>query len=136
VLPAALAADPGRIAWFRREARAVAALNHPNIVTIHSVEEAMACTFSPWSSSRADAPRGARRQSLSLDQFLAIAEPLADAVAAAHAAGITHRDLKPQNVMFGRDGRLKVLDFRPRQVPSGRRRGRAADDDGPDAGRA
>ena len=112
VLPAAMSADPARIERFKREARAVAALNHPNIVTIHSVEEADGVHFLTMELVEGrtldDVLAGNR---LSLEQFLAIAVPLADAVAAAHAARITHRDLKPQNVMFGRDGRLKVLDF-------------------------
>ena len=112
VLPAEVAADPARAARFHREARAVAGLNHPNIVTIHSVEEWDGVHFLTMELVEGrtldDRIHG---RALGTEEFLAIALPLTDAVAAAHAKGITHRDLKPQNVMFSRDGRLKVLDF-------------------------
>ena len=112
VLPMEMAADPGRLERFKREARAVAALNHPNIVTIHSVEESGGVHFLTMELVEGHTlDTVLDGDGLALDQFLAVAVPLADAVAAAHATGITHRDLKPQNVMFGRDGRLKVLDF-------------------------
>ncbi|HET9298818.1 MAG TPA: serine/threonine-protein kinase, partial [Candidatus Polarisedimenticolaceae bacterium] len=112
ILPAELARDPDRRARFEREARAVAALRHPSIVTIHAVEEDGGIPFLAMElvegRSLTDViPPGG----LSLDRFLAIALPLADAVAAAHAKGITHRDLKPDNVMVEPDGRVKVLDF-------------------------
>src|SRR5687768_9093934 len=105
-------ADPDRRERFEREARAAAALNHPNIVTIHSVEEAGGTPFLTLEliegETLADAiPAGG----LPLDRVLDVAIPLADAVGAAHQRGITHRDLKPANIMLSRDGRLKVLDF-------------------------
>jgi len=112
VLSAALASDPDRRERFEREARAAAALNHPNIVTIHSVEEANGVHFLTLEvvdgETLADkiVPGG-----LPLDRVLALGIPLADAVGAAHQRGITHRDLKPANVMLTTDGRLKVLDF-------------------------
>ncbi len=112
ILPPELARDPDRRARFEREARAVAALRHPSIVTIHAVEEDGGIPFLAMelvegrSLSEVIPPGG-----LSLDRFQAIALPLADAVAAAHAKGITHRDLKPDNVMVEPDGRVKVLDF-------------------------
>ena len=114
VLPAEMAADPERVDRFRREARAVAALNHPNIVTIYSVEEADGTHFLTMElveGRTLDAILTG--DGLSQERFLELAVPLADAVAAAHAKGITHRDLKPQNVMLGSDerGTLKVLDF-------------------------
>jgi tetratricopeptide (TPR) repeat protein len=112
VLPADVAADPGRVARFQREARAVAGLNHPHVVTIHSVEESGGLHFLTMELVEGQT-LGAllNGNGVSAEQFLAVALPLTDGVAAAHARGITHRDLKPQNVMFGRDGRLKVLDF-------------------------
>ena len=112
VLPARMAADPDRLERFRREARAVAALNHPHIVTIHSVEEADGVHFLTMElvegrSLERLVPDGG----LPLDRILAIAGPLADALAYAHERGIVHRDLKPANVMVTSDGRVKVLDF-------------------------
>ena len=112
ILPPELAADDERRMRFAREARAVAALNHPNIVTVHSVEESGGTHFITMElvkgKTLADLlpPQG-----FALGRFFDIAIPLADAVAAAHQQGITHRDLKPANVMIGDDGRLKVLDF-------------------------
>ena len=114
VLPADMAADPERLDRFQREARAVAALNHPNIVTIHSVEEADGTHFLTMELVEGRTLDALLTDDgLSQQRFLELAVPLADAVAAAHAKGITHRDLKPQNVMLGSDGRgtLKVLDF-------------------------
>ena len=112
VLPAAFAADPDRLARFEQEARAAAALNHPNIVTIHSVEEVDGRVFLTleYVQGRTLAeiiqPGG-----VPIDRLLSIGISLADAVGAAHQRGITHRDLKPANVMVANDGRVKVLDF-------------------------
>jgi serine/threonine protein kinase/tetratricopeptide (TPR) repeat protein len=111
-LPPALAEDPQRLARFEREVKTVAALNHPNIVTIYSVEEADGKRFFTMEHvegktlSQIVPPGG-----MPLGEFLRIAVPLADALAAAHAKGIQHRDLKPGNVMVNSDGRVKVLDF-------------------------
>jgi tetratricopeptide (TPR) repeat protein len=112
VLPSAMSGDPVRFERFQREARVVAALNHPNIVTIHSVEESGGVHFLTMEfveGRTLDAALDGK--GLTPGEFVDVAVPLADAVAAAHAAGITHRGLKPQNVMFSRAGRLKVLDF-------------------------
>jgi tetratricopeptide (TPR) repeat protein/predicted Ser/Thr protein kinase len=112
VLPPELSQDPDRRQRFEREARAVAALNHPHIVTIYSVEEADGVPFLTMELiegrplSELIPPQG-----LPLERFLQLAVPLADAVSAAHQRGIVHRDLKPANVMVTDDGRLKVLDF-------------------------
>jgi Tol biopolymer transport system component/tRNA A-37 threonylcarbamoyl transferase component Bud32 len=118
VLPEAMARDPDRRARFEREARAVAALNHPNIVTLYSVEEALSSTGSgAVSFITMELVEGRTltqllpRDGLALGRLLEIAIPLADAVSRAHRAGITHRDLKPDNVMIDGDGRLRVLDF-------------------------
>jgi serine/threonine protein kinase len=112
ILPAHTAADPERRARFEREAQSVAALNHPNIVTIYSVEEAdgvLLLTMELVEGEPLD--RLIVRGGLPLARILQIAIPLADAVSAAHQKGITHRDLKPANVMVTADGRVKVLDF-------------------------
>ena len=115
LLPGPAATDPNRRERFEREAQAVAALNHPNIVTIHSTEEidgrsVLTMELVEGRTLAEAIPRGG----LSLDRLLQIAIPVADAVAAAHQKGITHRDLKPANIMIGQgehDGRVKVLDF-------------------------
>jgi Tol biopolymer transport system component len=112
VLAASMAADPERRGRFEREARAIAALNHPNIVTIHSVEEHEGVVFLTMELVEGKTlSELIPRQGMTLEQVLKIAIPLADAVGAAHQRGITHRDLKPANVMVGEDGRVKVLDF-------------------------
>src|SRR5688572_23184356 len=97
---------------FAREARAIAALNHPNIVTIHSVEEFEGQPFLTMELVEGTPlnrmiPLGG----LELHELLSIAVPIAEALAAAHARGIVHRDLKPPNVMVSADGRVKMLDF-------------------------
>ena len=112
VLPATLADDPARRARFEREATAVAALNHPNIVTVYSVEGADGVHFMTMELVEGKPlSELLPRDGLPLPKFFEIAVPLADAVAAAHRAGVVHRDLKPDNVVIGADGRVKVLDF-------------------------
>src|SRR4051812_34008336 len=112
VLPRLLADDPERRLRFEREARAIAALNHPNIVTIYSVEEADGTPFLTMELVDGKPlteiiPRGG----LALPALLKVAIAISDAIAAAQQRGITHRDLKPANVMVTGDGRVKVLDF-------------------------
>lgn len=112
VLPAETARDPDRRARFLREARAVAALNHPNIVVIHSVEEDREIPF--ITMEHVTGRRLAQlipAEGMRLRDFFAVAVPLADAVNGAHRQGVTHRDLKPDNVMINDEGRVKVLDF-------------------------
>jgi eukaryotic-like serine/threonine-protein kinase len=114
-LPDVAASDPERRERFRREALAVASLNHPHIVTIHSVEDAGSTVFLTMelvngrSLAEALPPGG-----LALERVLAIGIAVTEAVSAAHQKGITHRDLKPANIMLGEGdqaGRIKVLDF-------------------------
>ena len=110
ILPPGLAAT-GR-ERFDREARAVAALNHPNIVTLHSIDQSndppfLTMEFVDGKPLNELIPA----KGLPLDRLLKIAIPFADAVGAAHQRGILHRDLKPANVMVTADGRVKVLDF-------------------------
>ena len=112
VLPAEMAADPDRLQRFQREAKTVAALNHPAIVTLYSVENVDNTHFITM-----EVVEGKSLESmihpggLSLDRLFDIAVPLASALAAAHRQHITHRDLKPPNIMLTKDGRVKVLDF-------------------------
>src|SRR6516225_3237402 len=112
VLPESVARDPDSLARFRREAQSIAALNHPNIVTIYSVEDADGVVFFTMELVEGK-PLGnvIGKGGVPLARLLQLAIPLADAVSAAHQKGITHRDLKPANVMVTADGRVKVLDF-------------------------
>src|SRR5580700_8227170 len=103
VLPAAFAQDAERMARFQREAQVLAALNHPNIAQIYGMEEsALVMEFVPGEDLRGPLP---------VDEALAIARQVADALEAAHEKGIVHRDLKPANIKITPDGRVKVLDF-------------------------
>ena len=112
VLPDLVAADRDRLARFQREAQVLAALNHPNIAAIYGVEEAggvtalvMELVEGPTLADRvAEGP-------LPVDEALAIARQIAEALEAAHDQGIVHRDLKPANIKVRADGSVKVLDF-------------------------
>ena len=112
VLPPDLAESEERRSRFQREAKAVAALNHPHIVTVHSFEESEGVHFITMELVRGKTlSEVIPRKGLSLAKFFEIAIPLADAVAAAHEKGVLHRDLKPDNLMLSDEGRLKILDF-------------------------
>ena len=109
ILPDLFAADPDRVARFEREAQTLAALNHPNIAQIHGVEgNALVMEFADGEDL---AQRIARQGAIPVDEAIAIARQIADALAAAHERGIVHRDLKPANVKLCGDGSVKVLDF-------------------------
>ncbi len=112
VLPEEMADDAGRLERFRREAKAIAALNHPNIVTIYGIEEAEGRRFLIMEKVEGESlDRKLPRKGFPLEELLEIAIPMADALAATHDRGIIHRDLKPANVMVADEGRLKLLDF-------------------------
>jgi serine/threonine protein kinase len=112
VLLAFFASDRARLRRFQREARAVSALNHSNILTIYEVGEADGVHFiaTEFIDGRTLRELIAER-SLALDEILDIAVQVASALAAAHAAGIIHRDIKPENIMRRADGVVKILDF-------------------------
>jgi serine/threonine protein kinase len=116
LLPARVTADAGQLSRFAPEAKILASLNHPNIVTIHSVEEFegrhfLAMELVDGQQMDVLIPEGG----FALDEFLSMALPLTEAVSAAHGKGIVHRDLKPANIMvLGPDLeqlRVKLLDF-------------------------
>ena len=112
ILPDAFAADPDRLARFKREARILARLNHPNIAAIYGIEESertralvLELVEGPTLADRiAKGP-------IPVDEALPIAKQIAEALEAAHEAGVIHRDLKPANIKVREDGTVKVLDF-------------------------
>ena len=112
VLPAERLSDESRRRRFVQEARAASSLNHPNIVTIHEIEQDGGVDFIVMELVAGQSldrliPKGG----MPLNEALRLAIPLADALARAHGAGIVHRDLKPANVVVGGDGAPKILDF-------------------------
>jgi TolB-like protein len=112
VLPPGFVGDPERLSRFQREARMLASLNHPNIVTIHSFEEIDGLHFLTMELVDGQPLKGLiPKGGLPVDRILDIAAAISDALAAAHEKGIVHRDLKPANVMVTEQGRVKVLDF-------------------------
>src|SRR5579872_1962528 len=103
LLPDALADRPERRARFEREAKVLAALNHPNIAHLYSIEDrALIMELVPGKTVKGPLP---------LETVLDYARQIADALAAAHDKGIVHRDVKPGNIMVTPDGVIKVLDF-------------------------
>ena len=112
VLPASVAADVERLARFEREAKTLAALNHPNIAAIYGLERTPITTALVM--ELVEGPTLADRiakGALPLEEALPIARQITDALAAAHDQGIVHRDLKPANIKVRPDGTVKVLDF-------------------------
>ena len=112
ILPPAMAADPARLARFERESRVLAAIDHPNIAAIHSVEHVDGLLFLVL--QLVDGPTLAdlvKQRRLALSEALDIASQLARALEAAHDGGIVHRDLKPANVKVSSDGHVSLLDF-------------------------
>jgi serine/threonine-protein kinase len=118
ILPAAFTENPDRVRRFEHEAKAASSLNHPNILTIHEIGEADGAHYIVSEFVEGETLRERmRREPLSLSVALDVAQQVADALAAAHAAGITHRDIKPENVMARPDGLVKVLDFGLAKLP-------------------
>jgi serine/threonine protein kinase len=113
VLPEAFAHDAERLARFQREAKMLASLNHPNIATIHGMEQSGGTTYLVMElvSGETLTERVRREGTLPIEEALTIAKQLADALEAAHDKGIIHRDLKPANVKVTPEGKVKVLDF-------------------------
>jgi serine/threonine protein kinase len=116
ILPQAVAHDPERLARFEREARTLASLNHPNIATLHGLEQADGRHYLVMElvsgQTLAELIEHAGRQSTTdVPSSIAIARQIAEALEAAHEHGVVHRDLKPANVKMRDDGLVKVLDF-------------------------
>ncbi len=112
VLPADVAADAERLARFEREAKALAALQHPNVATLYGLERQDGQPFLVMElvSGETLAERIAHGP-LSPEELLSLAVQIAEGLTAAHEAGIVHRDLKPANLLMTRDGQAKILDF-------------------------
>jgi len=112
VLHGDVSQSPERRSRFEREARSVAALNHPNIVSMFDIGEEDGMVFFVSELVDGELLRARiERGPMAIRELLDIAIQLADGISAAHAVGISHRDLKPENVMINRDGRVKILDF-------------------------
>ena len=112
LLPPAFARDPERLARFEREAKLLAALNHPGVAAIYGLEEADGQPFLVLELAQGEDLSGRiARGRVPVDEAVAIAKQVAEALEAAHEKGIVHRDLKPANVKVGTDGLVKVLDF-------------------------
>ena len=112
ILPEAFASDPDRLARFQREAQVLASLNHPNIAAIHGLEESdgqqalvLELVEGPTLADRI------KQGPIPVDEALPIAKQIAEALEAAHEAGVLHRDLKPANIKIRHHGSVKVLDF-------------------------
>ena len=111
-LPEYFTNDKNQVQRFRQEARAASALNHPNILTVYEVGQINGTEFIATEYVEGETLRARlTRASFSTRETLEMAEQIADALVAAHEAGIIHRDIKPENIMMRRDGYVKVLDF-------------------------
>jgi TolB-like protein/Flp pilus assembly protein TadD len=121
VLPAAVAGDPDRLARFEREARALARLSHPAILSIFDFGKEGETAYAVTELLEGETVgERLRHEKLSWRRAVEIAAAVAEGLASAHGAGIVHRDLKPENIFLTRDGRAKVLDFGLARVATSR----------------
>jgi TolB-like protein/Flp pilus assembly protein TadD len=112
VLPESVATDPDALARFEREAKAVAALSHPNILAIHDFGTQSGTAYAVTELLEGDTLRGKLDAgSVSQKQAVDWASQIAKGLSAAHGKGVVHRDLKPENVFVTKDGHVKILDF-------------------------
>src|SRR3984893_3741528 len=113
VLPEAFAHDAERLSRFQREAKMLASLNHPNIATIHGLEQSNGTQYLVMELVAGEtlAERIKREGAVPVEEVLTICKQIAEALEAAHEKGINHRDLKPANVKVTPEGKVKVLDF-------------------------
>ncbi len=125
-LPSDVASNHDRMERFSREAKSAAALNHPNIATIHEIGESEGVNFIAMEFiDGATLREKIHEEKFELRKLLRYLQHVAEGLAKAHASGIVHRDLKPDNIMITRDGHAKILDFglakliEPQPLPSG-----------------
>ncbi|HET6266399.1 MAG TPA: serine/threonine-protein kinase, partial [Acidobacteriota bacterium] len=112
ILPARLTGNPEALARFDRETRALAAISHPNILTIYDCGTAEDQSYSVMELLEGETLRERLKQtSIPLQKVLDIAIDVSEGLSAAHARGIIHRDIKPENIFLTADGRTKILDF-------------------------
>src|SRR5215204_3296670 len=109
VLPEKLSENADGLDRFRQEAQAASALNHPNIITVFDIEEFDGKHFIAVEYIDGETLRERMKKRLTFDETLSITIQTAEALSAAHEAGIIHRDIKPENVMIRKDGYVKVL---------------------------
>lgn len=112
LLPSSVTKEPERLSRFQQEARAASALNHPNIITVYEIRDAISTLMIATEFVEGRTLRELLMlETISPNEALKIAIQVSDALAAAHQAGIIHRDIKPENIMIRPDGYVKVLDF-------------------------
>ena len=111
LLPSEFTEDADRVRRFMQEAKAASALNHPNIITVYDIGECEAGRFLVMELVSGRTLRSVIAEENSPELLVKLGTQMARALSAAHAAGITHRDIKPDNVMVRDDGYVKVLDF-------------------------
>ena len=111
LLPSEFTQDADRVRRFMQEAKAASALNHPNIITVYDIGECEAGRFLVMELVSGRTLRSVIAEENSPELLLKLGTQMARALSAAHAAGITHRDIKPDNIMVRDDGYVKVLDF-------------------------
>jgi len=112
LLPEAVAAEPERLARFAREAKLLASLSHPNVATLFGLEELSGRRVLVMELAEGeDLAERLKRGPLPMDEAIAVARQIAEALEEAHEKGIVHRDLKPANVKLTPDGKVRVLDF-------------------------
>jgi eukaryotic-like serine/threonine-protein kinase len=119
VLPDEVRSDPVTLSRFKREARAVAALSHPNVVAIHDIGQDDDVSYVVMELLEGSSLRGAMvKGALPLERVIDYSRQTAAGLAAAHAKGIVHRDIKPENIFVTSDGRVKLLDFGLARMPA------------------